>query len=456
MGGIVGRLFREFAVTLSMAILVSMVISLTTTPMMCAALLRNPKSERHGRLYRWSERAFDAVLAGYRRHAQGRSAASASDARGDPRHDGGDDPALRQCPQGILPAAGHGAADRLDPGRPEHLLPGDGPPADRVRGDPPEGPGHRLRPGVRRRQQHHEHGADVHHAQAPRGTQGVVRRDHQPPPAEARPRARRDALHAVGSGPANRRAPQRGAVPVHAARRGRPRAAGVGPADPAAHPQAPGPRSTSTATSRSRASRRPSRSTGPRPRAWASRRRRSTTRSTTRSASGRSRRCTRRSTSTTSCSRWIRSSSNGRRASTSYASARATDRSCRSRRSRATRPSTAPLQINHQGQFPSVTLSFNLKPGMALGDAVEAIQKVESQARLPATIRGSFQGTAQAFQDSLRQPADPDPRRALRRLHRARDPLREPDPPDHDPLDAAVRRRRRAPRPHALQGGPLA
>jgi multidrug efflux pump subunit AcrB len=65
-------------------------------------------------------------------------------------------------------------------------------------------------------------------------------------------------------------------------------------------------------------------------------------------------------------------------------------------------PSTAPLQINHQGQFPSVTISFNLRPGMALGDAVEAIQKVEREARLPATIRGSFQGTAQAFQDSLR------------------------------------------------------
>jgi multidrug efflux pump subunit AcrB len=65
-------------------------------------------------------------------------------------------------------------------------------------------------------------------------------------------------------------------------------------------------------------------------------------------------------------------------------------------------PSTASLQINHQGQFPSVTISFNLRPGMALGDAVEAIQKVEREARLPATIRGSFQGTAQAFQDSLR------------------------------------------------------
>ncbi|MFY9551108.1 MAG: multidrug efflux RND transporter permease subunit, partial [Thermoanaerobaculia bacterium] len=66
MGGIVGRLFREFAVTLSVAILISMAISLTTTPMMCAALLRRPGEERHGRLYRANERLFERVLAGYR------------------------------------------------------------------------------------------------------------------------------------------------------------------------------------------------------------------------------------------------------------------------------------------------------------------------------------------------------------------------------------------------------
>ena len=52
MGGIVGRLFREFAVTLSVAILVSLVISLTTTPMMCALLLSHDRPEDHGRLYR--------------------------------------------------------------------------------------------------------------------------------------------------------------------------------------------------------------------------------------------------------------------------------------------------------------------------------------------------------------------------------------------------------------------
>jgi multidrug efflux pump len=67
MGGIVGRLFREFAVTLSTAVFVSMIISLTTTPMMCAYLLKSERAEKHGRLYMASERFFDGMLSLYRR-----------------------------------------------------------------------------------------------------------------------------------------------------------------------------------------------------------------------------------------------------------------------------------------------------------------------------------------------------------------------------------------------------
>jgi multidrug efflux pump len=67
MGGIVGRLFREFAITLSTAIIVSMIISITTTPMMCAHLLKPHTEEKHGRLYRLSEKFFDGMLSGYRR-----------------------------------------------------------------------------------------------------------------------------------------------------------------------------------------------------------------------------------------------------------------------------------------------------------------------------------------------------------------------------------------------------
>jgi HAE1 family hydrophobic/amphiphilic exporter-1 len=60
------------------------------------------------------------------------------------------------------------------------------------------------------------------------------------------------------------------------------------------------------------------------------------------------------------------------------------------------------LSIQHQGQFPAVTLSFNLAPGAALGDAVTAIDRASVQMHLPATINGNFQGTAQAFQSSLK------------------------------------------------------
>ena len=62
---------------------------------------------------------------------------------------------------------------------------------------------------------------------------------------------------------------------------------------------------------------------------------------------------------------------------------------------------TAPLSINHQGQFPVVTISFNLAPGVSLGDAVEAIAKARQEVGLPESIVAGFQGTAAAFQASL-------------------------------------------------------
>ena len=64
-------------------------------------------------------------------------------------------------------------------------------------------------------------------------------------------------------------------------------------------------------------------------------------------------------------------------------------------------PSVGPLTVNHYGQVPAVTISFNLKPGVALGDAVDAVRKVASS-MLPPTINTSFQGAAQAFESSMR------------------------------------------------------
>jgi multidrug efflux pump subunit AcrB len=64
-------------------------------------------------------------------------------------------------------------------------------------------------------------------------------------------------------------------------------------------------------------------------------------------------------------------------------------------------PSNSALTVNHQGVFPAITLSFNLAPNASLGNAVEDIQRAQLQIRMPATIHATFQGTAQAFQDSL-------------------------------------------------------
>jgi multidrug efflux pump len=65
-------------------------------------------------------------------------------------------------------------------------------------------------------------------------------------------------------------------------------------------------------------------------------------------------------------------------------------------------PATTALAVNHQGQFPAVTLSFNLAPGVSLGDAVTAVDEAEREIGMPASIQASYQGTAQAFEDSLK------------------------------------------------------
>jgi HAE1 family hydrophobic/amphiphilic exporter-1 len=65
-------------------------------------------------------------------------------------------------------------------------------------------------------------------------------------------------------------------------------------------------------------------------------------------------------------------------------------------------PAVGPLQVNHQGNQPAVTISFNLAPGYSLGQAVDAIKEIEREFRLPITISTGFQGSAQVFQDSLK------------------------------------------------------
>jgi HAE1 family hydrophobic/amphiphilic exporter-1 len=65
-------------------------------------------------------------------------------------------------------------------------------------------------------------------------------------------------------------------------------------------------------------------------------------------------------------------------------------------------PTVGPLQVNHQGQQPAVTISFNLAPGFAIGQATDAITRIARDANLPASISSGFQGGAQVFQDSLK------------------------------------------------------
>ncbi len=103
------------------------------------------------------------------------------------------------------------------------------------------------------------------------------------------------------------------------------------------------------------------------------------------------------------------------------------------------------LSIQHQGQFPAVTLSFNLAPGAALGDAVKAIDRVSLEMHLPATINGNFQGTAQAFQSSLKSQPYLILGGAGGRVHHSRHAVRELYSSADDFIDAALRRCRRAP-----------
>ena len=151
MGGIVGRLFREFAMTISIAIMISLVVSLATTPMMCAVLLRGESGQGHGRLYQVSERFFDAMLDFYRRTLTVALRHPGSD-DADPRGRAGPQfLSVRRHPEGLLPAAGYRADDRHHPGRPEHFVSADAAEAGAVRHHHQAGSRGRNRRRVHRR-----------------------------------------------------------------------------------------------------------------------------------------------------------------------------------------------------------------------------------------------------------------------------------------------------------------
>ena len=108
MGDITGRLFREFAVTLSATILISAAISLTLTPMLCARLLKHTEPSAQGRFYKFSERIFDSILGFYARTLDWVLASAHADACRGHRHSDVDSAAVLSDSKGILSRAGHG------------------------------------------------------------------------------------------------------------------------------------------------------------------------------------------------------------------------------------------------------------------------------------------------------------------------------------------------------------
>jgi multidrug efflux pump subunit AcrB len=233
MGGIIGRLFREFALTVTAAIGVSVVICLTLTPMLCSRFLLPQHNKKHGRIYRTIEHGFDAMIGGYRVGARPGAAASGDDACGLPgcgRHDRRN---VHRDPERLLPDPRH----RLDPGPVRGgagcLAAGDEAPAARASRcgrarSRRRGRGLLLR---QRRRQHAQYRAIFHFAQATRRAQ--IDRDggDQPAPAAIGQGAGRQSLPAALTGHHRRRAHLARPIPIHPAGREPRRAQHLGAED---------------------------------------------------------------------------------------------------------------------------------------------------------------------------------------------------------------------------------
>ena len=215
MSGIVGRLFREFAVTLSIAILVSMIVSLTTTPMMCARLLTAQHQNSAGRLVSFERERFRLDTRALRALAGVGFPASAGHLGGDTRNDVGDGLSLRPDSEGFLSPAGYRGSDRINPGRPEHIVPGHAAARGAVRRHRHERSGRQHRARVRGWRWNPELGANVRQPEAARRARRRRDRDHQPPPQQADECAWCRALSAGGTGSANRRTCKLRAVSIH-------------------------------------------------------------------------------------------------------------------------------------------------------------------------------------------------------------------------------------------------
>ena len=222
MSGIIGRLFREFAVTIAMTIFVSAVVSLTLTPMMASRFLKSHDEEHHGRLYNLSEKGFDALANGYRAGHRFRAPLPLRDATDLHRHGDRDRLSVRRHPQRVLSAAGHRHSLWDDRGRTGRLVPRHVPPAAGGR-EHHHGRSLRRHDGDGARRGRRQCGAEqrphVHHAQAARGSRHRCVSGDRPTASETRESSGHARLPAGGPGRHRRRARRQDSIPVHAAGR---------------------------------------------------------------------------------------------------------------------------------------------------------------------------------------------------------------------------------------------
>jgi multidrug efflux pump len=403
MGDVVGRLFREFAITLSVTILVSAVVSLTLTPMMCAKLLRHRTPRSRDVSTAGPSGAFERIIARY-----GRMLTWVLDRQPRPwswpRSPGGHRPPLRPHPEGLLPRPGHGRHPRHLGGHAVGLVPGHGRAPAGAGARDPEGPGGGQPLVVHRDRRHQHHDEQRAHPDQPQAAGGPRRqrdRDHPAAAARAGERCRDHPLHAAGAGPHGGGPHQPDAIPVQPRGSGRARA---GEWVPAFHrpPESPARAARRGQRPAERGAAGPPRA-GPRDRV--------TPRDHAPDAGRRALRLLRPAPDLDMFTQlnqyrvvlevgpdfskhpdnlqdvYLRSTEGGTVPLASFTNVRLQN---------------APLVVNHQGPVPGRRrCRSTLLPNASLGDAVSAIDRAKDELQMPASIQAEFQGTARAFQASL-------------------------------------------------------
>ncbi len=232
MSGIVGRLFHEFAITVMAAIVVSVVVSLTLTPMLCSRFLVSEHDREHGRLYLIIERGFDAVLDGYRRGLDFVLRPSVSDAARVPGDLAVTGVMFVMIPKGFFPTQDIGMILGISEGGQDVSAAEDeGYPAPALRRDREGSRCRRLRIVLRPElRQYPEYRPLRHRTEAARRPQRQRLANHRPAASEARAGAGRAAVPAAGAGHHRRRPHRARPVPVRAAGSRLPRAQYLGAA----------------------------------------------------------------------------------------------------------------------------------------------------------------------------------------------------------------------------------